>query len=65
MCDQAKMSQAALDARVQDGTGSRVSKRSSVLSQEVCEFLANLPARHKAITLYTVVGIYAKANKEK
>lgn len=63
MCDQAKMSQTALDARVQDGTRSRVSKRSSVLSEEVCEFLTNLPARHKVITLYTTVGIYAKANK--
>lgn len=63
MCDEAKMSQTALDARVQDGTRSRVSKRSSVLSEEVCEFLTDLPARHKAITLYTMVGIYAKANK--
>lgn len=63
MCDQAKMSQTALDARVQDGTGPRVSQRSSVLSEEVCEFLTDLPARHKASVLYTTVQICAKANK--
>lgn len=65
MCDQAKMSQTALDARVQDGTGSRVSKRGSILSEEVCEFLTNLPARHKRITLYTRLGIYGQSSKYK
>lgn len=57
------MSQTALDARVQDGTGSRVSQRSSVLSEEVCEFLTDLPARHKASVLYTTARANAKANK--
>lgn len=47
------MSQTALDPRVQDGAGPCVSKRSSVLSEEVCEFLADLPATHKGLTLYT------------
>lgn len=47
------MSQTALDARVQDGTGSCVSKRSSVLSEEVCEFLTDLPATHTKGSRFT------------
>lgn len=46
--DEAEMSQAALDSRLQNGCGPRVSQRRPVLSEQISELLADLPEGRKS-----------------
>lgn len=48
MSDEAEMGQAALNSRLHDRGWPRVSQRRTVLSEQVSEFLADLPEDKKS-----------------